>query len=346
MDIKNSVLAASKQITEREKTLETTSIIEIEDIDFNHDNVFSSGDDEESVKELAQNIQENGLLHNIVVTRNGERYTLISGERRVKACKYLGKTSIRATIRPSKGWLEDFKCLCYANTETRKYTNESRDRIITSIREKVAENAPNEQGKLLVNVVASTFGVKTVQAYQYIKISEELIDALKELHYSDVITVENAALFSALPTEAQERIADIYGEEDEDVTSKALFYAKAIKSLIDKDAQKLLRLRWNKDYAERKLTAATEAKDSEKIVLYNDKLSAIELEKQKILEEEKETIKNFVIKLPSEQKKTPAEINHKVVNNIGKELDIYVKANGSNETIEKIRELLATLISD
>lgn len=51
------------------------------------------------VKSLAENIEEVGLLHPITVrkTGNGE-YTLVTGERRLKACKGLGWKKIRATV--------------------------------------------------------------------------------------------------------------------------------------------------------------------------------------------------------------------------------------------------------
>lgn len=51
------------------------------------DNIYNKKDTEEAIDELAENIEENGLLHNIVVTRRpGETgYVILSGERRYRA---------------------------------------------------------------------------------------------------------------------------------------------------------------------------------------------------------------------------------------------------------------------
>jgi ParB family chromosome partitioning protein len=52
----------------------------------------------EEVKELANSIQENGLLQPILVARFGKEYYIIAGHRRVEAHKLLGKENIKARI--------------------------------------------------------------------------------------------------------------------------------------------------------------------------------------------------------------------------------------------------------
>jgi ParB family chromosome partitioning protein len=56
--------------------------------------------DEESIKELAQSIKESGLINPITVTQiEGNKYEIIAGERRYRACKYLGWKEIDAIIK-------------------------------------------------------------------------------------------------------------------------------------------------------------------------------------------------------------------------------------------------------
>ncbi|MEW6013430.1 MAG: ParB/RepB/Spo0J family partition protein [Elusimicrobiota bacterium] len=56
--------------------------------------------DEESIKELAQSIKENGLAQPIIVTKiNENKYEIIAGERRYRACKYLGLKEIDAIVK-------------------------------------------------------------------------------------------------------------------------------------------------------------------------------------------------------------------------------------------------------
>jgi ParB family chromosome partitioning protein len=53
----------------------------------------------ESLSELAASIRRHGLLQPIVVSRNGDRYELIAGQRRVLAARLAGRSTIPAVIR-------------------------------------------------------------------------------------------------------------------------------------------------------------------------------------------------------------------------------------------------------
>ncbi len=58
-----------------------------------------SGFDPESLRELATSIRSDGVLQPILVSRNGDRYTVIVGERRLRACRLAGLTTIPAIVR-------------------------------------------------------------------------------------------------------------------------------------------------------------------------------------------------------------------------------------------------------
>ncbi len=53
----------------------------------------------ESLDELAQSIKNHGLIQPIIVKREGATYTLVAGERRLRAYKMLGRSTIPAIIR-------------------------------------------------------------------------------------------------------------------------------------------------------------------------------------------------------------------------------------------------------
>lgn len=56
--------------------------------------------DEVSILELAQSIKENGLAQPIIVTKiDADKYEIIAGERRYRACKMLGWSEIDAIIK-------------------------------------------------------------------------------------------------------------------------------------------------------------------------------------------------------------------------------------------------------
>lgn len=57
--------------------------------------------DDASIKELADSIRENGLIQPITVRshpEHPERYQLVAGERRLRACRLLGETDIAAQV--------------------------------------------------------------------------------------------------------------------------------------------------------------------------------------------------------------------------------------------------------
>lgn len=55
--------------------------------------------DEQAIAELAASIDANGLLQPIALTKNGERYTIVAGERRYRAFRYLNRTEIPAIVK-------------------------------------------------------------------------------------------------------------------------------------------------------------------------------------------------------------------------------------------------------
>lgn len=55
--------------------------------------------DEEGLQELSQSIKEHGVLQPIVVTRAGDSYQIVAGERRWRAAKMAGLSKIPALVR-------------------------------------------------------------------------------------------------------------------------------------------------------------------------------------------------------------------------------------------------------
>ena len=55
--------------------------------------------DNESLRELAASIRSDGVLQPVLVSRDGDRYTLVVGERRLKACRLAGLPTIPAIVR-------------------------------------------------------------------------------------------------------------------------------------------------------------------------------------------------------------------------------------------------------
>lgn len=252
-------------VEKEQQSIERTEIIPIDAIQFNKDNSFNIDDSEDSIAELAKNIKENGLLHNIVVTEIApKQYLLISGERRTRAMQFLGENKIRATIKKNLSDLEVLKLLFFANSETREYTIEEKVHIVEQFlaRLKEFENTDEkESASKFKEYVAQAFGVGERQASKLISISTELLSELKEMLFNDTIDTNTAAALAQLPESYQRSAAEIIrsnlSESDTDkkyAVEQALDFAKRAKNVIAKTNTALAKQNANKMYNSAKLT--------------------------------------------------------------------------------------------
>lgn len=101
----NDVDIDDKISQEREKVWSPTVIaneapqeISLNEIDPNYEQPRKNFDPEK-LQELADSITQHGVIQPIIVTRVGTRYMIIAGERRFRASKLAGKTTIPAIVR-------------------------------------------------------------------------------------------------------------------------------------------------------------------------------------------------------------------------------------------------------
>lgn len=258
----------SEAVEKEQKTVERTEIIPIDAIVMNKDNIFSSSDTEESIAALAKNIEENGLLHNIVVAEtDNNKYLLISGERRTKAMKYLGRDKIKATVRKNLSEFEVLKMLFFANSETREYSTEEKIGIIENFQKKLDKyenRADKEAVKRFREYISQAFKVNERQASKLITITEELTGALKLFLFSDIIDINTAASLAQLPEEYQLYAASIIRDSSQDdaadsrktAAERASAFSKQVKSIISKTNNVLAKDRTSKKYHNERLEKA------------------------------------------------------------------------------------------
>lgn len=264
---KGRFAALADTIQKEQEAVETTDIIPIDQIVFNEDNIFNMGDSDEGIAELAQNIKENGLLHNIVVAKIApNKYLLISGERRTKAVKYLGGDKIRATIRNNLSELEILKMLFFANSETREYTTEEKVQIIEGFLAKIKhfeKTNEKEAAKKFKEYVAQAFNVSERQAHKLISITSELIAPLKDMLYADVIDINTAAALAQLPSDYQEYAIEIIKSASDKESEKyaiehAMEFARRAKNIISKTNTLLTKEKTSRLYYNGRLSQAKE----------------------------------------------------------------------------------------
>ena len=229
----------SEAVEKEQKTVERTEIIPIDSIVMNKDNIFSSSDTDESIAALAKNIEENGLLHNIVVAEtDNNKYLLISGERRTKAMKYLGRDKIKATVRRNLSEFEVLKMLFFANSETREYSTKEKIGIIENFQKKLDKyenRADKEAVKRFREYISQAFKVNERQA-------------------SKLITI----------TDIRDSSQDDAADSRKTAAERASAFSKQVKSIISKTNNVLAKDRTSKKYHnERREKALNELSDIE-----------------------------------------------------------------------------------
>lgn len=105
--------------------------------------------DESALKELAASIKEHGIIQPLVVRRLGEKYEIIAGERRYKASKLAGLTTVPAIISE----MDDKKSAEVAIVENIQRKD------LTSIEEAKSYEALLEKGYLTQEELAKKMGL-------------------------------------------------------------------------------------------------------------------------------------------------------------------------------------------
>lgn len=93
----DSILGDVEQAYNKELHKELVADIEIDRIEPNPFQPRRNFSDE-SLRELSQSIERHGLIQQIIVIRKGDNFTLIAGERRLRATKLLGEDKIKAIV--------------------------------------------------------------------------------------------------------------------------------------------------------------------------------------------------------------------------------------------------------
>lgn len=303
-----------------------TEMIPISSIIMNEDNVFSANDTDEEIQSLAENIKENGLIHNITVAETApDQYLLISGERRTKAMKHLGRDTIKANIKSGLSEFEIMKLLFFANSETREYTTEEKITIINSFKEKLKkfDTADKASVSAFNSYVAEAFNIHPRQASKLISISSELSEGLKELLFSDIIDINTAAAFAQLPEDYQDYAADLITAGNQKDTKgsvqKALDFTKLSKNVISKSNNSLSKNKASYAYYSKRLEITKEKIPPLTIMLSQEGTDEEEIFKQ--INDLNEDIRKYekLLKELDEEKEKMLQLQGKDIDKIFKE---------------------------
>lgn len=187
---------------------------------------------EKDIEELAANIDEFGLQHNLVVIGpNAEgKYLINSGERRYRACGLLHQRNPERFARlPCKveaagdETVQELQLL-FANSTARELTDYEKTYQAARIKElliKLKADGYKFKGRMR-EIVAEMLKVSPAQMGRMESIHDNLTDGLKEEFRVGKLTISDAYDASTLPPEKQEAALTDYRDEGAEAVKRAV----------------------------------------------------------------------------------------------------------------------------
>lgn len=202
----------SLNLQDKLNTLEAKDDFKLQNIDIDKlipstKNIYGIRD----IDELASDIKENGLYHNLLVrSRNDGTFEIISGERRYHALKKLGLKKAPCQVRD----LDDVDSeilLIQANAKTRELTHTEKMKQIEKLEElyKYKRQTGEKLDGKTRDLIGKDLGLSGVQVGRYQKINKELIPEIKELLDKNKISMSKADIIAAMDTDAQKAMLEI-----------------------------------------------------------------------------------------------------------------------------------------
>lgn len=279
--ISEDMLSGISKNTKKVSTLEAKENFKIEYIDIgdivrNKSNFYEITD----IDELAEDIQLNGLNHNLVVRPIEDGlYELISGERRYTALKDLvNKGENKFKKVPCKvsdlNDLDSEIVLIQANAQSRELSEVDKLKQVERLTElyRLKKSKGEKVGQIRKKISQDT-GLSPAQIGRYSTISKGLIKELKEVLEKGDLSIANASEFAVLSEENQRMILHIIKNEVSINKNEAIELKNQLKK-IEKEKEELLK---NRD----------ESKDIDEIVKEKTKEVVSKFEKEKIKKENK-----------------------------------------------------------
>lgn len=316
--------SSSKTLGEKAKILENKSEFDFrqilfEEIQVNNKNFYNITD----IEELAENIKENGLMHNIEVLdisdNDKKEFRILSGERRYQAIKYLRESGVKFDTIPCKvmkglSEIDEEIHLIKGNSDTRVISEEEKRKQIERLTE--LYNIKNKHQGTKINAkkeIAKELQVSERTIERYNNINNKLIPELQEFFDNKLITLTDGDKFAKLDEQVQLAILEVLKkqnkiskEEIEIIKSEnnKLLKEKALKERQIKEKEELINnyQKINSEFEEKEkyIKEKLEEKEKEKLLIReqlakefeNNKSSEIEKlnDKLKSINEEKEKL--------------------------------------------------------
>lgn len=206
---------------------------------------------ESKIEQIADSIENVGVIEPIIVVKDGEKYKILSGRHRFRACKKLGKDDIPCYIKNVQADDDIARYIIIATNTDRN--NEYKPSVYAKAYAEQLSLMKKLGKKSTVSAIAEQNGLSRKQIYRYIRLTN-LIPEMQGLVDDGIISIETAVEFSFLSIEKQSSLYNYIGSFEKSYISSLLnlSIAKYIRGLelnddeFDEYIQDIVTGRFNK----------------------------------------------------------------------------------------------------
>jgi len=154
---------------------------------------------EASIEELARSVREHGIVQPLVVTRSGDRYKLIAGERRFRAAQKAGLTTVPVVVKDAIGESDALQVALIENIQRED---------LNPIEEAMAYHQLHRDFGLTQEEIARRVGKERSTVANFLRLMK-LPDSVKRLLAAGQLSMGHArALLAVETTRKQELLAE------------------------------------------------------------------------------------------------------------------------------------------
>lgn len=183
---------------------------------------------ESKIEQIADSIENVGVIEPIIVVKDDEKYKILSGRHRFRACKKLGKDDIPCYIKNLNADDDIARYIIIATNTDRN--NEYKPSVYAKAYAEQLSLMKKLGKKSTVSAIAEQNGLSRKQIYRYIRLTN-LISEMQGLVDNGIISIEIAVEFSFLSIEKQSSLYSYIGD----------FEKSYISSLLNISAAKYIR---------------------------------------------------------------------------------------------------------
>lgn len=174
---------------------------------------------ESKIEQIADSIENVGVIEPIIVVKDGEKYKILSGRHRFRACKKLGKDDIPCYIKNVQADDDIARYIIIATNTDRN--NEYKPSVYAKAYAEQLSLMKKLGKKSTVSAIAEQNGLSRKQIYRYIRLTH-LIPEMQDFVDNGIISIETAVEFAFLSIEKQSSLYKYIGNFEKSYMSSLL----------------------------------------------------------------------------------------------------------------------------